>query len=226
MTDVAILALKIASDIQANRRRFGNIAKGELDPATVALVEPAAWALWFAALAFRDASATSSDAMVPVDLVTSATSLRATMLKVLGHQFDETTPTGQVLADIRSGTGHADLASDLTRLAQLYVKHAKVLTNDKRYYQAGDAAKARALSTQILEALGLDRGTGPADDMYAAFTVLSTAYADVQSAASFLFRNENGEERYPSLFSVRADPSPRKSGGDTPAPSAASPAAS
>jgi len=211
MTDVAILALKIANDIQTSRRRFGNIAKSELDPATVALIEPAAWALWFAALAFRDASATSSDALVPVDVVARATALRTTMLKVLTHQFDETTAVGLVLADIRSGTGHADLASDLTRLAQLYVKHAKVLANDHRFYAAADAAKARTLATEILESLGLDRGTGPADDMYAAFTVLSNAYADVQAAALFLFRNENGQARYPSLFSVRADPSPRKS---------------
>src|SRR5690242_648935 len=58
------------------------------------------------------------------------------------------------LAAIRIGTGYQDLANDLVALAALCERHQPVLSQDRKLYQAGDAALAKQLAGQILHRLG------------------------------------------------------------------------
>jgi hypothetical protein len=110
------------------------------------------------------------------------------------------------VADIRSGQGYFDTASDLTRLAALYDEHAAVLAIDQRLHDAGDAAAARKNAETILRSLAEGRC---ADEQHwqaevtRAWAALLTSYDEVRAAATWIYRADPQlKERFPSLFKV------------------------
>jgi hypothetical protein len=117
------------------------------------------------------------------------------------------------LADIRGGHGYADLSADLLRLAEVYEAHEPRLSGDASHYRPGDRRRARELAQCILEHLGEGTVTEErrwADYVQRAWTFAVNTYEEVSATGRWLFRHEDGEEKFPSLFAtLRQSPGSR-----------------
>lgn len=95
------------------------------------------------------------------------------------------------------------------RLADLYEAHATALAADGVHYRAEDPVTARKLGHGIFQVLGDGRQS---DQSYwakyqaRAWTFLLATYDEVAAAGRWLFRHENGDARFPSLYTIGRQP--------------------
>jgi hypothetical protein len=174
-----------------------------------------ALAAYHASNELRSARAISSEAKIPVDLADEAIGMKARMLKLAEYAFEGDAVISLEVADIRLGTGYKDLANDLVRLAKIYIAHQAILSKDAFTYRATDADDARKLAQRILTELGNTRSieeTKWIDLSARAWTLLRNGYDEVQAAGTFLYRHEEPEKKFPSLY-VASRGRPRKDAG-------------
>lgn len=191
------------------RAEFESMPGHRFDMQHVDRLETAALATWFVAINLQDASVLASGAKLSDELLSRASILRQRMRRVLEYNADHLADVMLKLADIRGGNGYIDMADDLMRLARLYDAYRLILELDVRHYQADDAASAKRLSQAINQVLGDGRHSDAEywnDYMGRAWTFLVTTYEEVAAAGRWLFRDENGEARFPSLYSVGRQP--------------------
>lgn len=93
--------------------------------------------------------ATTATVMVDPVLFDRATAVKNRMIKCITYILEGTQSVEDEVADIKLGSGYMDLAQDLTRLAVIYAKYAKVLAKDPKNYRAEDLAQARADATEV-----------------------------------------------------------------------------
>jgi hypothetical protein len=164
-----------------------------------------ALAAWFARHMYLLASATHTEAQLPVSLVATATTLKTRMMRVVEYHLGDHPVAGPIVTAIRPGTGYMDLANDLVALARLYRLHADLLEHDRKDYQAADQGLAAQTGDQILKLLG---GNTPdqrkwADRQARAWTLLNTDYAEVYAAGRYLKRADSDvETAFPSLVAA------------------------
>lgn len=207
------------------RARFASLPAKHFDQVHVEGLETIAMATWYTAVSLRTASSGASEAKVPAALAQQAMALRERMLRLLSYYVGDDPVDGPELVDIRQGTGYADAASDLVRLAKLYRKRHDVVKNDSKNFVKTDEADAGRCAHAIVTALGEAKNQEQAlwsEMMQRSFTLLDTTYAEVKSAGWWLYRSEDPAARFPSLYvmgrsapsrSVRAP----KGGGELPA---------
>lgn len=211
--DVAILAIGIANVLREPevRRRFGLLHPELFDPELLDRFELAAWALWFGHNQRLTAEAIEDDATLSASTLSRALEIEKRMMRVVEYVLGDDPDAGPVVAAIRAGTGHIDLAADLTSLATLYEEHRAVLeAGGGAHYRASDERDAKAAAARIVFELGgRDRSAAEAKDQAArAFALLERTYERIRGFAHLII--ENGRERFPSLWSVRASPRSRK----------------
>jgi hypothetical protein len=168
-------------------------------------LESAALATWHAVLQARNAAAVTSGVKIPDDVMAAAAALKLTMLKVLDYYFGHLPDMFKVLGSIREGTGYVDLASDLGRLSDLYQAHATTLVVDTVRYKATDREAAGRLAQAIHQVLGDGRHSDArywSDTVGQAWSLLVSTYDEVSATGRWLFRHEDGEARFPSLYAV------------------------
>lgn len=211
MKAVAVLAIAVAKTIatSAVRKRFAAI-ESELPRSTVDALEPAAWALFYAAMQRATEEATHSLAMLPAALASEANQLKETMLHVVRYHLREEPKATKEIADIIAGAGYLDLASDLGRLAQLYSEFVDELRADDKFYDSGDAGRARRIAVDIVKALGESSERPSNDALIRSYALLERIYEDVRAFGLAMYRKDGGDDMFPSLFSVRAAPSARR----------------
>ncbi|HRI68154.1 MAG TPA: hypothetical protein PK156_28185 [Polyangium sp.] len=181
-----------------------------------------AHAAWFVRHKLDLAEAVHSDAALPAQLVSDAMELRKRMLKVLDYHLDADAQAQSLLAGIRAGSGHLDLANDLIALADMYEDHAPVIRNDKKGYRAPDMANARQTADSIIATLG--GATTPETQQWRnyqarAFTLLEKHHDEAIRVGRFVFWYEGGEELFPTMFSaVRSRPAKKDPEGTHGAP--------
>ncbi len=188
------------------RARFAKLAKtGEYDAACVEDLGPAAQAAWYARHRLLLANALRSDARLSAALVDEAVALRSRLLKLADYWLGDDIALAAEITAIRAGTGHQDLANDLIALAALLKRNKSEVSQDKKLYRATDIATANRLGGAILEELGA-AATAEQSEWAAAqprvWTHLANTYAEVQRGGLFLFANDRGDERFPSLIAV------------------------
>jgi hypothetical protein len=187
------------------RAEFAALPATRFDVQHVDRLESAALATWHASLALRNATALTSGAKIPDTVVAEATDLKQTMMKVLDYYLGQSTDVYNILADIRGGTGYVDLASDLARLAELYQIHAPVLAVDTVRYKATDREDAGRLAQAIHQVLGDGQHSDArywTDYLARAWSLLVITYDEVSATGRWLFRHEDGETRFPSLYAI------------------------
>jgi hypothetical protein len=190
--DAAVVAARSLVQIAtkpAVRTRLAAIPAELFDPAIVQRLDEGALALFHAHGKAAAARAASSRAKLPADLVTQATDVRARMLRLVSYHFDDDPTLGPAVAHIRVGTGYADLAHDLSDLADLYDLRSDVVQGDAKYVR-DDEATARTLSKDILDALRLNIETGWPNAEARAFTALRSDYNDLAATVSWVVRND------------------------------------
>jgi hypothetical protein len=218
LQDAAILALA-ASRFTAEPEpaaRFALLHHDVFDPQHLADLAPAALAAHHAGLRLRSARATSTEAKIPVALADEATQVKTRMLRLTAHVYQDDPKRLAEVEDIRLGTGYKDLAGDLTRLAKLYADDPETVAKDGINYRASDTDDARTLAQKILTALGESRSEEEArwvDLAQRTFTLLRNIHDEVRAAGLFLYRHDDGEKKFPSLYANRARPRKAPSGG-------------
>jgi hypothetical protein len=183
-------------------------------------------AAWYARHKVLVTGAVVSEAQLPVSLLEPALECRARMRKALEYNLEGDVQADTILAQLRLGTGHLDLANDLLGYADLYRRYNNDVVDDRKNYRDGDEALARKLADDITTALGV---TGTPDQAIwkghqsRAFVLLQKHYEEAVRLGRFLYFYEGAEELFPSLFTAcRTAPAPREKpeappqeGGDT-----------
>lgn len=94
-------------------------------------------------------------------------------------------------------TGYLDLASDLGRLAQLYSEFADELRADDKFYDSGDAGRARRIAADIVKALGESNERPSNDALIRSYALLERTYEDVRTFSLAMYRKDGGEDMFP-----------------------------
>lgn len=143
-------------------------------------------------------------------LVDKAAALRSDLLVAAEALTHRNLLDSKHVAQIRSGKGHIDMASDLVALATLFTNNWADVTG-KTAVTLEEIERAAALGPELLIALGV-REQAPerspsqiADQRRRAFTLLVRAYDDCRRAASYLRWSEGDAAKLaPSLFAKRS----------------------
>lgn len=187
------------------RARFAGMPAGDFDQQHVERLETVALAAWHAAVSLESASVQTSGARISEADVAEGTKLKKRMIKVLEYHLGHLDEVAKELAAIRTGSGYLDLADDLVRLAALYLHHAADLGADTRHYRAADRDRAGRLAHAIHQVLGDGRDTDAnywSDTLARAWALLVATYSEVSAAGRWLYRHEQGEQRFPSIYTV------------------------
>jgi hypothetical protein len=198
------------------RAEFEALPERHFDQKLLDLLEPAAQATWYSYVFLQDATALHSAAKLPDDLLAEATTVKQRMMRVLEYNLDDQPDAIAKLDAIRPGTSHIDTADDLMRLATMYVQYATLLAADTKHYKAEDATNAKRLAHAINRILGDGRDSDVyywADYQARAWTLLVTTYEEVATIGRWLFRRDNGEARFPSLYAVGRQRRRNRDGG-------------
>jgi hypothetical protein len=197
------------------REMFEQLSPRVFDMRHVDSLEKAALATLHALAEHRDAAVHVSRGRVPPDTLEAATTLKQDMLRLVNyHLRDEHTVA--IIADIESGQGHADLASDLLRLSKLYEVNHERLAQDHTYYRPEDAARADEIARRIYAHLGGDTDSEErtwAGYVQRTWTLLLDTYDEISAAGRWLYRKDNGEERFPSLIASQRQTAKRNGNG-------------
>ncbi|WP_437806579.1 hypothetical protein [Sorangium sp. So ce1078] len=188
------------------RARFARLPREEFSISHVDELELACFAALHALAEARAAGALTTDARLPVELLTEAMEVEGRMQALCEYQLGDDPAIKPELDRLRPGTGHRDLANDLLGYARIYELRADVVKADRKLYRAGDAARARELAGMMIQRLStaLTPKAREAYDRYVRlWTLLCQRYDEVRAAALWLWRkNARVQERFPSLFAA------------------------
>lgn len=200
ITSLAVSRAVAAPEV---KKRFTLLHKDLFDQAHLEDLEPLALAASHAQVELAAARAQTVEAKLPVALVDAATEVKARMLELCAYMFKRHPKLSREVDDIRAGTGYKDLALDLSRLAKIYEDEHATVAKDVVNYRNDDASSARTLAQQITTELGEAQSAEEkrwVDLTARAWVLLRDAYGEVQSAGLFIFRREDPEEMFPSLY--------------------------
>jgi hypothetical protein len=134
---------------------------------------------------------------------------------VLAYHLDPASEEAAPLEAMGAGPGssYLRLAASLLWLAELYERHAGRLAGDAVRYRAEDCELAGRLAHAIHHQLG--EPERPAVTTWTghrarAWALLVTTYDEVRAAGRWLFRHENGEELFASLYTAGRGPRRRR----------------
>jgi hypothetical protein len=197
------------------RARFARLPAEELDMAHVDRLESAALAVWYTCTSLLNAEAQSSTRRIPAELHAQAAAVKQRMHEVLTYHLDPSSEEAAPLAAMGPGPGssYIRLAESLLWLADLYEHHADRLSADPVRYRAEDCELAGRLGHAIHHLLG--EPTRPAVTTWTghrarAWALLVATYEEVRAAGRWLYRHENGEELFASLYTAGRGPRRRR----------------
>lgn len=142
-------------------------------------------------------------AKLSASLVTEAGEVRTRMLELCEYVFRRNEEVNREVTSIRTGTGYKDLALDLARLARIYDAYPELVVRETINYRATDAADARRLSQSILNELSQNQGLDERRQLAIVtgiWTLLLRCYDEVQAAGYFVYRHEDPDSKFRSLY--------------------------
>lgn len=218
LQSAAIISLHVASFVERPeiKASFLELPKKKFAPARLVELRDLGHATWYARTQAMADDAQASNAKAIAALLKDAIEVRQRMLRVVEYHFVDNPLMLAEAQSIRGGTGYQNVASDLTRVANLYEAHAKTLAHDGVWYRASDLATAREYAGEIIALIG-DKGDADwADTLARLWTQLLETYSDVRRAAMFLFADEPAVlKQFPSLHAAtRSKARSNGSGGD------------
>jgi hypothetical protein len=173
---------------------------------TIDQLETNALALWHAHVKLQTESAHTQGAKVDVAVYEASGRHLGKMLKLIEYHMGNVPPVAVELADIKSGSGYQDRASDLVRAAALFDAHRAELQDDARYFSADDASVARGYAQTILDGVRASMGKSAAEwsDLRSrAHTRVVHLYGELKSAGEFVFRGQpEHRDRFVALRQV------------------------
>jgi hypothetical protein len=182
--------------------RFARIPRDLLDPAHLAAFADAITAFEHARTELDAAVNARGEVTLPEALATDAHALRTRMLKVVIHYFEDDDALAAEVKALGRKKGHAPMAADLRKLAEIYDAQRTVVERDPKYWREGDAAEARTAATAVETLLEAARGEAErtwGEAVQRAWTLLATLHDELRLTAWWLFRSEDGAERFPAM---------------------------
>ncbi len=219
----AIIALSVSRFLAEPEpgARFALLHAKAFDPAHLGDLGTIALTVSHAYVELQSARAQTTEAKLPVALVDAASEVKERMLECTEYLFKRHAVLSREIASIRLGSGYRDLASDLIRLAKVYEDNKATVEKDPLNYRAADAAEARTRAQEILTTLGEAQSAEEKRCVGAltrAWTLLRTTYDEVQAAGYFLYRHEEPEAKFPSLYASASNGRPKKAKEPAPPP--------
>ena len=219
----AIIALSVSRFVAEPEpaARFALLHAKTFNPAHLGDLPTIALAVSHAYVELQSARAQTTEAKLPVKLVNDASVVKERMLECAEYLFKRHVKLSREIASIRLGSGYLDLASDLVRLAKVYEDNKATVEKDPLNYRASDAAEARTRAQEIHTELGNAQSAEEQQwvaSLTRAWTLLRTTYDEVQAAGQFLYRHEEPEEKFPSLFASAGAGRPKKAKEPAPTP--------
>lgn len=220
--EAAIIALSVSRFLAEPEpsARFALLDAKLFDPAHTGDLATIALAVSHAYVELQSARAQATEAKLPVALVDAATEVKERMLECAEYLFKRHAVLSREVASIRVGTGYRDLASDLIRLAKVYEDNKATVEKDPLNYRSTDAAEARTHAQKILTTLGEAQSAEEKRCVAAltrAWTLLRAGYDEVQAAGVFVYRHEEPEDKFPSLYVSSRGGRPKKAKEPEPA---------
>lgn len=192
-------AVSIALSAVTNLRPMRDAIASELPKHPVEMLddlEDYALAVWYAHLLQENEDAGAEG---PKKLMEEAAPLRESLLIAAEALAHRGLMDGKRVAEIRSGHGHIDAASDLIALSSLFMSHwdrikAKTAVEDHEVRRAEELGMKLMLAVGAKDSNGAGNGkpVDAADRLARAFTLLSVAYNACRRAAAYL-RWEQGD---------------------------------
>jgi hypothetical protein len=196
-SDVQKSALAALNLVQVAREPAIQAALASLPGAvmdTVDRLEQAAWATWYAHTRVLARAVQRRGTRVNAELYERSGQHLARMLKVLAYHLDAVPEVVAEIADIRTGHGYQDRASDLARAAVLCERWRDELERDRRHFDPDDAGMARTYARSILIELRDSAGGRVAaeevDLRNRTWTLLVRSYAEIRAAGAYVFRDD------------------------------------
>lgn len=186
----------------AVRDRFARVPRDLLDPARVAMLPAALAALDHARAELDAALAARGDVTLPEELASRVHALRARMLKVAVHYFEDDEALGVEVRSLGRKKGHAALATDLARLAELYDAQRAVVERDPKYWRAEDPDAARAAAREVEALVAAARGEAEqawGEAVTRTWSALAALHDELRLTGHWLFRREGGATRFPAM---------------------------
>lgn len=197
------------------RARFAGLPAQEFDIGHVDRLEPAALAVWHTCTELLSAAARSSGRRIPATMHAEAAAVKQRMHEVLTYHLEHLSEVLTQLEAMGAGPGsdYLRLAESLLELADLYRRYELELAGDVTRYRPSDRELAGRLAHAIHYLLG-----EPARPEVVAWTrhrarawsLLVETYEEVRAAGRWLFRHENGEELFASLYTAGRGPRRRR----------------
>ena len=161
-------------------------------------------ALWYADVQLGQAINPSGG--MPQEIISRAKPMHQKLAKAALYLWSDHETLGPVVADIRQGAGHLDMAGDLTRYAVLFQENWSAAEGNCEVTPS-DLNEAKQLSTLMLEALtAAPEGTvSELKDLRArAGEYLRRGADQIRTAAEYIFRDDpTALSRYPSLHQIK-----------------------
>ena len=197
--------------------RLATMPANELEPGTFDRIDGVAWAMLHASQMAKEERAGEPGRLLHPDIEARAYMLEHRMQACCEYHLGDLPETAEVVAFLREGGGYRDLANDLVGYARLYESHHDLVSGDRKNYDPGDVAEAKALAGAIYDALKALEEQKWADYRNRAWTLLRTHYDDVIAFGRAIYRREPHRlAALPSLYTLGRRP-PRASAVD-PAP--------
>ncbi|MBL8605250.1 MAG: hypothetical protein JNK72_25190 [Myxococcales bacterium] len=226
----AALELSALAEDPTLRPRFEKLPEDEFDALLVDQLTAYARALQHCLVEQEAAAEARGEVVLPEALITHAVDLRARMLKVVIHYFEDDQELAPEVKALGRKKGYAATVSDLQKLAGIYEARKTVVERDPKYWRAGDAQEAREAASEIEKALAAARGEAEQRFSEASQKLghaLGPVFEEVRSTALWLLRKVGGAEKVPALPVTRVRKPKAEKTETEPSPEAppASPAA-
>jgi hypothetical protein len=187
---------------------------GEFDLASIEGLKAASFLVYLTHAQAEAEGAFATDIKVPVDLIHEGMELEARMQELCEYKFKRDTKIAPLLALLRPGTSHRDLAGDLLGYADIYATRKDDVASDTTNYRETDVADARRIAGDILAHLAAamsPKAKAAYELMQRAWMLLIQTYFEVQEVGTCLMRRDpKRDDWFPSLYAAGRSGRPRK----------------
>ena len=222
----ALGAYAFVTQVGPIKQRFEQLATaGEIDLANLEHLRTAAFVALYTHAQAEAEGAFATEATVPPEVIKQAKAVEARMQALCEYKFKSDPEIAPLLALLRPGISHRDLATDLIGYADIYEMRSAEVASDATNYLATDLADARTKAGEILSHLAASmspKARDTYDQLRRAWTMLYRIYYEVREIGLFLLRYDaDRAQRLPTLFTAGGMGRARKTkkqdpGGATP----------
>lgn len=210
----AAVELAAVIDDPAVRARFTALPPEAFDPAQLDDLPLLGRALAHCLAEQEAAAEARGEVVLEETLAAQAAELRARMLKIVIHYFEDDPDLAGEVKSLGRRKSHDATIHDLQKLAALYATRRDIVEKDPKYWRPTDEADARAAAAAMETALAAAQGE--AEQRWSelgarVWALLAPVIEDVRATGLWLYRKD-GAERFGARVVARRGPGRKRRG--------------